>query len=380
MKVNKMKSARAVIVVLTLAGLAVSNGACSRTPEEIRIGVLVPLTGGAASYGENARKGAELALKEFSSSHPDLQIRLVVEDSRGEAAVGLTAANKLIDLDRVVAIVGCVTSGVTLAVAPQLNKSKVPIVSPGGSSPNLTAAGDYVFRTWPSDVFEADAMARHVASRGFTKLAILRINNEYGAAMEAAIRQKLQEVAPGGISIVSAEVFEQGAREMRTQALRIRGVAPDAIYFIGFPEAAVVFARSYAEAGLKVPVLATSGFEDPQVPRDSGGVLNGTVYTKPQSDSPTVEAFRAAYQRQYGQQPGVVSDTAYDAAKLVLNAIAATAAAGEPVNGEAIQRALLRVKNYAGASGTLSFDANGDVVKPVGLFELREGQYGPSAR
>jgi branched-chain amino acid transport system substrate-binding protein len=340
----------------------------------------VPLTGGAASYGENARKGAELALKEFSSSHPNLRVKLIVEDSRGEAAVGLTAANKLVDLDRVVAIVGCVTSGVTLAVAPQLNRSKVPIVSPGGSSPNLTTAGDYVFRTWPSDVFEADAMARHVVSRRVSKLAILRINNEYGAAMEAAIRQKLQEVAPSGVNIVGAEVFEQGAREMRAQVLRIRGVQPDAIYFVGFPEAAVVFARSYAEAGLRVPVLATSGFEDPQVPRDSGGVLNGTVYTKPQSDSPVVEAFRTAYQREYGQEPGVVSDTAYDAAKLVLDAISAMVAARQPVSGEAIQQALLKVKDYAGASGALSFDANGDVVKPVALFELREGKYEPSAR
>jgi branched-chain amino acid transport system substrate-binding protein len=187
-------------------------------------------------------------------------------------------------------------------------------------------------------------------------------------------------VAPDRVTIVSAEVFEQGAREMRTQVLRTRGAAPQAIYFVGFPEAAVVFARSYAEAGLKVPVLATSGFEDPQVPRDSDGVLNGTVYTKPQSDSPAVEAFRVAYQGAYGQEPGVVSDTAYDATKLILNAIGATAAAGGVVNGEAIQQALLTVKDYAGASGTLSFDTNGDVVKPVALFALQGGQYGPIAR
>lgn len=380
MKMKTMKWSRSVVAVLALVGLTALSGACSGTPEEVRIGVLVPLTGGAASYGENARKGAELALKEFSSSHPDLRVSLVVEDSRGEAAVGLTAATKLVDLDRVVAIVGCVTSGVTLAVAPQVNQWKVPMVSPGGSSPNLTTAGEYVFRTWPSDVFEADAMARHVAAQGVSKLAILRINNEYGAAMEAAIRQKLQEVAPGGVSVVSAEVFEQGSREMRAQVLRLRQVAPDAIYFVGFPEAAVVFARSYSEAGLKVPVLATSGFEDPQVPRDSGGVLNGTVYTKPQSDSPAVEAFRAAYLREYGQEPGVVSDTAYDAAKLILNTIGEAAAAGQPVTGEMIQQALLRVKGHAGASGTLSFDSNGDVVKPVALFELKQGKYEPFVR
>lgn len=372
----KVKPTQLFLALMAVAWLAIFSGACARTPEEINVGVLVPLTGGAASYGENARKGAELALKEFSAEHPDLRIRLVVEDSRGEPAVGLTAANKLVDLDGVVAIVGCVTSGVTLAIAPQANQWKIPIVSPGGSSPNLTTAGDYVFRTWPSDVFEADAMASHVASRGISKLAILRINNEYGAAMETAFRQKLQESAPA-IAIVSAEVFEQGSREVRTQVLRIKRATPDAIYFVGFPEAAVVFARNYAEAGLKMPVLATSAFEDPQVPRDSGGVLNGAVYTKPQSDSPTIPSFRAAYQASYGQEPGVVSDTAYDATKLILNAIRSIVAEDQPVSGESVQRALLKVTNFAGASGQLSFDHNGDVVKPVVLFTLRDGAYVP---
>ena len=100
-------------------------------------------------------------------------------NSRGEAAVGNRAASKLVALDRVVAIMGDVTSGVTLAIAPEANEQRVPVVSPGASSPNVTDAGEYVFRTWPSDVFEADAMVRYIASRRITKLAILRINNEY---------------------------------------------------------------------------------------------------------------------------------------------------------------------------------------------------------
>ena len=374
-----MTTKRTLLALALLAVVGITAFAVLRSPtgDEIRVGVLVPLTGGAASYGENARKGAELALQEFSAKHPELRIVLSVEDSRGEAAVGLSAANKLVDLDRVVAIVGCVTSGVTLAVAPQANEWKIPLVSPGGSSPNLTTAGDYVFRTWPSDVFEADAMARYIGSRGISRLAILRINNEYGAAMEAAIRQKLEQAATTPISVVAAETFEQGAREMRTQVLKINQATPQAIYFVGFPEAVVVFARGYAEAGLAMPVLATSGFEDPQVPRDAGRTLDGTVYTKPQSNSPAVEAFRAAYQRSYGQDPGVVSDTAYDATMLILNAIAASAADGQPVNGEAVRGALLAVRDYPGASGMLSFDENGDVIKPIVLFTLRDGKYEP---
>lgn len=362
------------ISALTAIVVAAVQLACARAPETTRVGVLVPLTGGAASYGENARKGAELALKDFSARHPDLHIELRVEDSRGEAAVGNRAATKLVDLDHVVAIMGCVTSGVTLAVAPQANEWRVPLVSPGASSPNLTDAGEYVFRTWPSDVFEADAMARHIAGRGITKLAILHINNEYGAAMEAALRASLR-AAPTAITIVAAETFEQGAREMRAQMLRIKDAGPEGIYFIGFPEAAVVFARGYSETGLHVPLFATSAFEDPQVPRDSGGALDGTVYTKPQSSSPRLEAFRAAYRAAYGQGPGVVADTAYDATMLILEGIASMASTNRPVTGEAVHDYLLRVRDYAGASGVLSFDEHGDVLKPIALFTLRNGKY-----
>jgi branched-chain amino acid transport system substrate-binding protein len=368
---------RALLVSLALGLVAVVAAILvlrSRGTATVRIGVLVPLTGGAASYGENARKGADLALKDFSARHPGVHVELRVEDSRGEAAVGNRAAIKLMDLDRVVAIMGDVTSGVTLAVAPQANERRVPLVSPGASSPNITDAGEYVFRTWPSDVFEADAMVRYIAGRKIAKLAMLRVNNEYGAAMEAAVRAKLR-AQPVPVAIAAVETFEQGAREMRAQALRIKEAGPDGIYFIGFPEAAVVFARAYAETGLHVAVFATSAFEDPQVPRDSGGALDGTVYTKPQSSSPRVEAFRAAYRAAYGQDPSVVSDTAYDATMLILEAIAATASSNRPVTGEAVHDYLLHVRDYTGASGVLSFDANGDVLKPIGLFSLRGGRY-----
>ncbi|MCI0558166.1 MAG: ABC transporter substrate-binding protein, partial [Nitrososphaera sp.] len=235
--------------------LAIIVGFSARivSAEEIRIGVLVPLTGGAASYGQNSRKGAELAVKEFTPRNPNIKVDLSIEDSRGEAAVGTRAASKLIELDHVAAIVGCVTSGVTLAVAPIMNERKVPLISPGGSSPNITAAGDYVFRTWPSDVFEADAMAHYIADKGIKKLAILRINNEYGLAMEHAIEEKVRSLR-NPVAIVSMESFEQGARDMRTQLLKIKKSAADSIYFVGFPEAAIVFSRAYKNAGLRVPI------------------------------------------------------------------------------------------------------------------------------
>ncbi|MFH2124580.1 MAG: ABC transporter substrate-binding protein [Pseudomonadota bacterium] len=371
MQKNKLFIGIAILVAILGIGLWRYNQKNFPSEEQIKIGVLVPLTGAAASYGENSKMGAALAVEEFTAGHPGLKVELIPEDSRGEAAQGVKAAQKLLNIDHVVAVVGCVTSGVTLAVAPSMNEKHVPIISPGGSAPNIRDAGDFVFRTWPSDVFEAATMAEYLKSKKIQRLAILRVNNEYGLAMEKALSQKLSPPT----QVVASESFDQGAREMRTQLFKIKEAQPDALFFVGFPEAAIALAPSLSAVGLQIPLFATSGFEDPQVPAKTGGVLDGTVYAKPLADSPAAEAFRRAYKERYKVDPGITSDTAYDAASLVLRAISAVASSKQPVTGDVIRDYLLHVRDYAGASGVLTFDDKGDVIKPVGLFSLHNGQY-----
>lgn len=338
----------------------------------ISIGVLVPLTGAAASYGQNSQRGAELALQEFRAANPSVKVRLQVEDSRGEASVGVNAAQKLVEIDGVTAVMGDVTSGVTLAVAPLMNERKIPLVSPGASAPKVSDAGDFVFRTWPSDTFEAGAIATYIKNAKFKKkLAILRVNNEYGMAMEAALRSQLGS----DVKISLAESFDQGTRDLRTQLLKIKKSGAGALFFIGFPEAAVVLGSSYSAVGLSLPIFATSGFEDPQVPEKTGGVLNGTIYAKPLAQSVASGTFKENYKKSFGIDAGITSDTAYDATMLILKAVASAIASNHSVTGETIRDYLLHVRDYVGASGVLSFDANGDVVKPIGLFSLRDGHY-----
>lgn len=351
------------------------NGESSTAAGSVRVGLLVPLTGGAASYGQNARKGAELALQEFRTVHPEFRIDLRTEDSRGEPQAGNIAASKLIDAEGVVAIIGDVTSSVTLAAAPLANERRVPLVSPGASDPKVTGAGEYVFRTWPSDVFEAGTMAKRIAESGIKRLAVVHINNDYGKAWEQALAARLRTVKPA-VEIIRVEPFEQGAREMRAQLERLRNAAPDALLFVGYPESAVTLGTSLSNVGWRIPIFASSAIEDPQVSERVGTVLEGTVYTRPLTATTQRHSrFVAAYRAAYGEDPGVVAAEAYDAMALVLGAAAAAHDAGEAVTGESIQRRLRQTRDYDGASGLLSFDENGDVVKPVGFYTLRGGRF-----
>lgn len=369
---RKQTLALVAILVAGLALFAWRGGWIGRSGDgTVSVGVLVPLTGAAASYGQNSKRGAELALQDFTSTNPGIKVRLQVEDSRGEAAVGVNAAQKLVEIDGVKAVMGDVTSGVTLAVAPLMNERKVALVSPGASAPKVSDAGDFVFRTWPSDTFEAAAIATHIKKSNISKLAILRVNNEYGIAMEAALRSHLG----ADVQIAAAESFDQGARDLRTHLLKIKESGATGLFFIGFPEAAIVLGSAYSAVGLSLPIFATSGFEDPQVPEKTGGVLNGTIYAKPLGESASTAAFKEKYKKAFGVEAGITSDTAYDATTLILKAIAAAASSNKAVNGEAIRDYLLQVRDYVGASGVLSFDAKGDVIKPIGLFVLRDGRY-----
>jgi len=364
-----------VAVALSLLFMMVGCGGNSRPGKPAyTVGVLVPLTGGAASYGKNASRGAQLALKEFRQSSNSIEPSLKIEDSGGQAAMGTRAALKLLDQDKAVALVCDVTSGVALAVAPIINERSIPTISPGASTPNLAVPGDYFFRTWPSDTLEAGAMANYMAAKHTRNLALLRINNEYGLAMETAFRSAMTQQGLGDV-IVLSQSFDQGARDMRTQLLKIKTSKASAIYFIGFPEAAIVMGRGYAETGMTLPVFATSAFEDPQIPASTGAALNGTVFTKPVFSSPRTAAFQAAFQKEFGDAPGLTSDTAYDAMTLLLRALDTVQARDGKITGQAVRSVLEQTKNFAGVSGTISFDENGDVQSDVSFRTLEKGKF-----
>jgi branched-chain amino acid transport system substrate-binding protein len=362
----------ACIILLTTALFSCTSNETTKSGQvDVSIGLLVPLTGGAASYGQNSQRGVELALKEFAASHPNIKIKLYTEDSRGEASHGLRAAQKLVQVNNVKAIIGCVTSGVTLAVAPLMNEQKIAIISTGGSAPSISEAGEFVFRTWPSDTFEAQAMAGMLKDKNIKTLAILRVNNDYGVALENALRSHLAK----DIKVLIVENFDQGSRDMRSQLLKIKESKADALYFIGFPEAAVVFGRFYATVGLSMPIFATTAFEDAQIPQKTGSALDGTIYAKPVAESSVTAAFKEKYKKEYGMEMGVTSDTAYDAATVLLNAIARIIEERHEATGVAIQQYLYTVRDFQGASGTFTFDSKGDVVKLIGFFILRKGKY-----
>jgi len=377
MTARSLAATRVVGVGLVSCVLAAS---CVKNPasrgRELRVGVVLPLTGDLAAYGSNARDGIELAAEQLNDtpgggSDSVLRIRLFVEDSKGEPASAVSAFRKLVSLDNVTCVIGDVGSSPTLAMAPIANEAKVVLMSPAASAPAISQAGPFVFRVWPSDVFEAAGVAAYLGRRGYHRIAVVYVNNDYGQAMLGALRLKVQEF---GATVIAAEAFDQNSTDMRTQLTKARSSHPDVLVLFSYPKDSAIILRQFGELGLRAPIVATSSFEDPQVISAAPRIAEGVVFTSPMAPSASdsaVSRFRHSYQDKYKRAPGLVADYGYDA----LRVLAAAAGLSKGMDGEHIRSGLAQIKNFDGASGLINFDANGDVIRQAGLKVVRNGSF-----
>jgi branched-chain amino acid transport system substrate-binding protein len=372
------KSRFASLFALSCAFLMLFN--CQQNDGNVstfRIGMVLPLTGDLATYGQNAREGAELAIKlkgGLVTDNPKLtvrQIKLVVEDSQGQPQRAVSALRKLIDVDKVRVVVGEISSSSTLAMAPIANAAKVVVVSPAASAPSVTDAGEFIFRTWPSDTFEITRMSQYIRELDKNRIAVLAVNNDYGQAMLRNLRILLEG---SSVQIVASELFPQDPTDLRTQITKIKGSSAELIYLIGYPGNAVLFLKQYRELGGKLPVIATSSFEDPIVLEQKSAVAEGVVFTSPMPPdayATSSDEFKAEFKKQFGHEPGLVADNAFDAVYAILMAVNSKGL----ITGDAIRSGLLEIKGFPGASGAITFDKNGDIVKPAGLKVVHNGKF-----
>jgi len=357
----------AVVVVL----VSVNRSKAGRA--EVRIGAILPLTGDLASYGQNARDGMMLLADQINAKGgvEGRKLTVIFEDSRTLPDQAVSAINKLISVDNVVAIIGDVASSATLAMAPVANRNKIVVVSPAASSPDVTLAGPYIYRVWPSDTFEADRMAEYVKKEGIRDIAILFLNNDYGHAMTKEFRKALG--ADANI-ILREETFDQNATDIRTQLTRVRESNAKSLYLISYPKDTAIILRQFKELAIKASILSTSPLEDPLVIKEVGNVVEGAIFTSPippDASDPIVAGFKQTYEQKFGKQPGVVADYAYDALSTVVEAMKQA----KDTSRIGVATGMERIKDLHGATGIINFDVNGDVVKPAGIKTVSHGTY-----
>jgi branched-chain amino acid transport system substrate-binding protein len=374
-----------LLTVLALTFFAVTGcgqkqaGSSSNSSEQpkgedvIKIGTIGPLTGNVATYGISTKNGVEIAVDEFNKAGGinGKQIKLISEDTRGDQAEAANAATKLIQQDKVMAIVGGVISSETMTAGPIANDAKVVMISSSSTATGIPDIGDYIFRNCLSDDVQATQLAEFAAKDlGLKKFAIMYTNNDYGLSLKNAFEKKAGELG----QVVDIETYNDGESDFRAQLTKIKGFQPDALYIAGYYTEAAKIAQQAQDQGLKVQILGADGFYSPKLIELGGKAVEGAIFTAgffTDDPSESVQNFVKAYKEKFNSEPDMFAAQAYDAAKILLTAIKNAGGQG----GEALQAEMAKTKDFPGITGNTSFAANGDAVKDIIILKVENGKF-----
>ncbi len=338
----------AIVLVITLWPSGTDGAA-----EVVKIGVIMPLTGTLGTIGEGMRDAVILAADEVNSSGilGNKKIELVIEDTACEPAKATPVVEKMINLDKVVAVVGPTCSGESLATAPTFAVAKIPNISPSATAPKLTTdAGDYWFRDVPGDDFQGKVAADYVTNKWSAKTgAILYLQNDWGLGLQGSFDKSFKEL---GGTIVLTETFDLGVMDAKPQLMKIQELNPDVLFLPCFPKECAVILKQVSELGLKSKIISPDGANDPEIYKELGSAAQGFTTT---IASNATGDFLVNYKAKYGKEAGAYAGQAYDALKILAEAIAKVGTDGEKIKD------YLYTVDYDGAIGKVQFDEFGDI-------------------
>jgi len=390
-----------LIASALVSGALLAGVSAQAADKPLKIGALMPMTGALQSYGDTSLKGIKLAVEEINDAGGVLgqPIELSVGDAQTMPQAGVSAANKMVNIDGVHAFVGALSSGVTIPVATSVAKPKhIPMISPASTSPVLTTLDDggYLFRTTASDALQGVALAQVVNKRDISKVATIYVNNDYGKGLADSFAKAYEKLG-GTVTHTVAYEPKQSSYRSAIQKAWGDGDTPYLllIAYVGDGETVL---RQSLEGGMFNKFIFTDGMKSEKIIEDIGGqYMNGsfgTVAHAPEG-TPAAEHFEDAYKAKYGKRvPQPYINTSYDATYLL--ALAAQKA-GTTTDGEAIAKALHEVSNppgeeiipgefakaikllkdgkqinWTGASGDENFDENGDISSEFAEWVMKD--------
>lgn len=374
-KINFKSSSALTIISILLASLMVFSFGCVKKEEkEIKIGAILPLTGDGAVYGIKEKEGIELAVEENNATGGirGKKIKVIFEDSKGEPARAVSAVQKLISQDKVNVVIGDAFSSPTLAIVPIIDKNKVILMSPTASNPKLSNSSEYFFRVWPSDVAEG-AVAANLAVKklNLKKLAILYGNNDYAIGLKEVFSKTIKEL---GMEILLTEVYNEGDSDFRAQLTRIKKLSPDGIYLAGYAKEFAKILVQAKELNIKSQFVSCGTFHEPEILKISGMAAEGVVFVQPYFDRASndinIQKFVKSYENKFGSEAGVYAAHGYDAANVVIHAMKK----GGTTSSE-IKNILNNIKDFPGATGSITFIKGGDVIKPMRIMMVKGGHF-----
>jgi branched-chain amino acid transport system substrate-binding protein len=338
---------------------------------EILIGEFSSLTGTAAQFGISTHQGLGLAVDEINTSGGVLgkKIRVQTEDDQSKPEEAATAVTKLINRDKVKAVVGEVASSRSLAAAPICQSNGIPMITPSSTNPRVTQVGDYIFRVCFIDNFQGTVCANFAYnSLKVRKVAILKdVRNEYSVGLTEFFTNKFKEL---GGTIIAEQAFSEGDNDFKAQLTALKAANPELIFLPGYYGEAALIVKQARELKMTLPFLGGDGWDSAKLIEVGGESMNGTYYCNhytPDDTSAVVREFVAKYKAKYNVVPDAIAALAYDAGRILF---AAMERAGT-TDGAKVRDQIAATKDFPGVAGVVTINSERNATKSAVIIQIQ---------
>lgn len=376
---NKTKNALIIVLVLSIICLSVSFFLQKETmannqkgkdtaKREIKIGVILPLSGNLSKVGSDVEAALNIAGEDLKMEFPN--VRLILEDDGFSPTKAVSAFNRLNSLDGVDAVIGPLNGSAIESVRPLAAQNQIVSFTPWGAGNRI---GDYVIKNSVEADKEAAALAHLAVNElGLKKLGILYLENDWGVLQYQSFRDEIER---SGGTLVAAESFVFGAKDFRDQITKIKEKDVDGLYIVNNGAGVGLITRQAAELGLDVQFFGQYATESSDLIGVGGDSLEGLVYSFPIDEANLTQeqaGFIARFKEEAGGKPQVAAYNAYDIYEVLVRAISVC----QSGDGECISQKILSLEGYGGVGGNISY-VNKEIERPIFFKTIKGGEFVP---
>lgn len=340
---------------------------------QVKIGCYLPMTGAAAAMGQMVWEGVQVAHK-LRPKVLGQEVKLALVDTKSDKIEAANAVSRLIEKERVAAIIGEVISSDTLAGAPIAERNRIPSITPTATNPLVTQNKKFAFRACFADDLQGKVAARFA----FQHLKARRVGLLIDQAQDYCVglgQFFMREFKRLGGEVVAVAHLQTGDQDFSAQIAALKARNPDLIYAPNYYAEDALLARQLREVGVTVPILTGDGAQVPELITLGGPAVAGMYFTahfhRDQAATPLAQEFRQEYEKTYKKDLGAFAALGGDSYFLLLDAIQRA----NSLDGGKIAQALAETKNFPGVSGTITMGSDHNPVKGVVVLKVEEGQF-----
>ena len=358
------------------------------------LGALLPQSGHLSFFGDRVLKGIQLALHTYNLKYPESRVELIVKDTEGSPEKAVSGLTELAS-KHVIAAIGPLLTKEAEAIAPLLEKLKVPVITPAASGEDIGKLSPWLFRNALTNSSQAAAAAHYVMAQRLRRIVILHPDDAYGKDLARLFAKNLERKAeilatvayPSDVKDFGPSIRKVIEIDLRSQRIPIpEDVAEhkklilnatphfDAVYLPGHAEKVGLLIPQLAFYNIKgIAIVGSNNWHTSDLIERADRHAEGAVFTDgffPESTDPAMKAIIDAYFSAYQENPDILSAQAYDATMMVLSLLK-----GHRDTPQTIRDGLLAMKDYPGISGATTFSGSGEAQKKVFLIKVQDGKF-----